>query len=92
MKFVKPTPEQISEYLKTEKNYDDFTAMGFADKFWNYYESKGWVVGKSPMKSWKAAVRTWELNIKNGRYQQSLNGNQPKPGTSEARIDAAKRW
>lgn len=88
--MIKPTPEEITAYLTKEKNYDDFTAMGFADKFWNYYESKGWVVGKSPMKSWKAAVRTWELNNKKYGNQQSSNGT--KPGTSEARINAAKNW
>ena len=31
-----------------------------AQSFVDFYESKGWVVGKSPMKDWKAAVRTWE--------------------------------
>jgi hypothetical protein len=29
-------------------------------RFWDFYESKGWVIGKSPMKDWRAAVRTWE--------------------------------
>lgn len=65
MKFIKPTSQEIAQFLTSEKNYDDFSAMGFADKFWNYYESKGWVVGKSPMKNWKAAIRTWEINKKN---------------------------
>ena len=30
-----------------------------AQKFSDFYESKGWLVGKSPMKSWQASVRTW---------------------------------
>ena len=33
-----------------------------AQQFFDYYESKGWKVGKSPMKDWKASVRTWEKN------------------------------
>jgi hypothetical protein len=28
-------------------------------KFINFYESKGWMVGKNKMKDWKAAIRTW---------------------------------
>ena len=35
-----------------------------AQQFIDYYESKGWVVGKAPMKCWKAAVRTWQARDK----------------------------
>ena len=30
-----------------------------ADRFVSFYESKGWMVGKNKMKSWKAAVSGW---------------------------------
>ena len=33
-----------------------------AERFYDYYESNGRRVGKSSMKDWKAAVRTWERN------------------------------
>lgn len=52
-RFVKPTVEQVRAYC-AENNYQ-INAADFVD----FYESKGWVVGKSPMKDWKAAVRTW---------------------------------
>src|SRR5690606_12299509 len=55
-RFIKPTVEEISAYCLERKNNVQ------AQKFFDYYESKGWVVGKSPMKDWKAAVRTWEKN------------------------------
>ena len=55
-KFKIPTIEQIREYCSIRRNSVD------PEKFWNYYQSKGWVVGKSPMKDWQAAVRTWEGN------------------------------
>lgn len=32
------------------------------EQFVNFYAAKGWKIGKSPMKDWKAAVRTWEKN------------------------------
>lgn len=53
VKFTKPTVEEVDDYCK-EKGYS-IDAAYFVD----YYESKGWLVGKTPMKDWKAAVRTW---------------------------------
>ena len=53
-KFTKPTIEEIEQYCKERNNNVD------AETFYNFYESKGWVVGKAPMKDWKACVRTWE--------------------------------
>ena len=52
-RFVKPTVEEVKTYCQ-EKGYNID-----ADRFVNFYESKGWLVGKTPMKDWKAAVRTW---------------------------------
>ena len=31
-----------------------------ARRFIDFYESKGWMVGSSPMRDWRAAVRGWE--------------------------------
>lgn len=55
-RFLKPTVEQIQDYCKERGNSID------AQYFFDYYESKGWLVGRTPMKSWQAAVRTWERN------------------------------
>lgn len=56
-RFVPPTVDEIAAYA-AEKNYQRVDA----DRFWNFYQSKGWKVGKSPMKDWKAAVCNWEYN------------------------------
>ena len=56
--FSKPTVAEISQYCKERKNNID------AERFFDYYESKGWKIGNTPMKSWQAAVRTWERNDK----------------------------
>jgi hypothetical protein len=53
-KFTPPTLEEVSAYCKERNNKVD------AEKFVNFYESKGWMIGKNKMKSWNAAVRTWE--------------------------------
>ena len=56
-RFVKPTTEDIENYI-IQNNYDTNPQL-FANRFYNFYESKGWVIGKAPMKNWKAAIRTW---------------------------------
>ena len=57
--FVKPTIIDINEYCKERKNNVD------ADTFFNFYESKDWLIGKNKMKNWKACVRTWEKSRNN---------------------------
>jgi hypothetical protein len=62
--FKKPTPEEVTSYAKS---------LGFeidGERFCAYYGSKGWVVGKSPMKDWRAAVVTWKRN----NLRESNNG------------------
>jgi hypothetical protein len=29
------------------------------EKFFNFYESKGWMIGRNKMKDWYAAARNW---------------------------------
>lgn len=71
--FVKPTLEECTAYANEKGfNWD-------ASRFYNYYESNGWRVGRNPMKNWKAAMSNW--NTKEPKYpQQSLfpttNSNQ----------------
>ena len=52
-RFSAPTVEQVQEYI-TEKGY-----QVDAERFVDFYASKGWKVGSSPMKDWRAAVRNW---------------------------------
>lgn len=66
-KFIKPTIEEIALYCKERNNSVD------ADKFYNYYESKGWVVGKVKMKNWKACVHTWEKSGYNNSSKKQDN-------------------
>ena len=57
--FVKPTIEQLKEYM-SEQGMNDI-----AENWLNHYEANGWMVGKNKMKDWKASVRTWKINQKN---------------------------
>ncbi len=53
-RFIPPSLNDIKNYCKERGNNID--AQGFLD----FYESKGWLIGKNKMKDWKASVRTWE--------------------------------
>lgn len=64
--FKKPTIQEISDYCKERKNNID------AESFFDYYESRGWFVGKYKMKNWQAAIRTWEKN----NFNSGKNGKQ----------------
>ena len=57
-RFQKPSLEDVREYCSSRSNHVD------PEQFFNFYESKGWLVGKTPMKDWKAAIRTWEKREK----------------------------
>jgi len=67
-RFVKPKIEEIMDYCEERQNNVD------AEKFYDYYSSNGWRVGKNPMKDWKASVRTWEKNT----TQEKEKVSQPK--------------
>ena len=56
--FKKPTLEEVKAYCEERKNNVD------PELFIDFYESKGWKVGKDSMKDWKACVRTWEKSQK----------------------------
>ena len=75
-KFTIPTPEEVQAYCDERKN----GILG--QQFCDFYSSKGWKIGKEPMKDWKAAVRTWEMR----RKDLSPSITQP-----QAQISAPKR-
>lgn len=54
-RFAPPSVEEIHEYM-VQRNFD---SLPEAEKFYDFYESKGWMVGKNKMKSWQAAIRNW---------------------------------
>lgn len=71
-RFLKPTREELN--LHAAKLMLPGPEV---DQFVNFYESKGWMIGKSPMKSWQAAMNGWKL-----RWEQERHANKPnsKPG------------
>lgn len=68
-RFLKPTLEEVQQYCQERNN--KVNPQSFID----FYESKGWYVGKNPMKDWKAAVRTWENNGYKNTDKSSIKRN-----------------
>jgi predicted phage replisome organizer len=71
-RFVPPSLEEVQAYCSERGNGID------AQAFIDFYASKGWMVGKTKMSDWKAAVRTWESrNRKQGKptYSTTDYGN-----------------
>lgn len=60
-RFTPPTLDEVEQYCLERANGID------AQTFIDFYESKGWMIGKNKMKDWKAAVRTWERKNKESK-------------------------
>ena len=58
--FVPPTVEEVEAYCRERKN--NISPQRFID----YYEARGWMLGNTPMESWKAAIRSWESGHTSG--------------------------
>ena len=60
--FAPPTLQEVIDELARQKVFNHVVQ---ATKFWNFYEAKNWMIGKNKMKSWKAAIKTWNFEKNN---------------------------
>ena len=67
----RPTLEEVQAYV-TEKGYSVD-----AESFIAFYESNGWKVGKNPMKSWRAALVTWQKRNAHASNAPQFNPQTP---------------
>ena len=72
--FTKPSLEEIKAYCSERNNSVD------PEAFYEHYETKGWLVGRTPMKDWQAAVRTWEIRDR----KESGRDDRPHTPTTES--------
>ncbi len=71
-RFTPPTKEEVADYCAEKKLSID------TERFIDFYESKGWMVGKNKMKDWKASVRNWARSEsvpaqRNTNHKKSIN-------------------
>jgi len=81
-RFTPPTLDDVSAYCEERGNHVD------PEQWFDHYTAKGWMVGKSPMKDWKAAVRTWEKSA--AKQQPAATVHQVKKTPEE--IELARRY
>ena len=71
-RFRPPTAEEVAAYCEERGNTVN------PEKFVNHYEANGWMRGKTKLKDWKAAVRTWEQNEDEKRARTGSNGSRAR--------------
>jgi hypothetical protein len=73
-RFTPPTLDEVIEQCnKTGASIDP---QGFID----FYESKGWMIGKNKMKCWKAAIRTWSRKEREKKQVQPVKQKREPTG------------
>lgn len=77
--IIPPKSEWVSAFCKERNNGIE------ADEFINFYESKGWLVGKSKMKDWQASIRVWEKN-------RNIKVNENKPVEKNEHEEVKSRY
>ena len=84
-RFNPPTVEEIAAYSTESNNPID------PDAFYDFYASKGWKVGSSPMKDWKAAVRQWHRrDVKEGK--EYVPPKTPEQQKKSEEMEIAEYW
>lgn len=89
--MIKPEIEECQKYA---------ISMGYTidvGKFYDYYEARGWRTTAGPMTDWKAAMRYWTSNAKNGqppkdREKLDENGNPLPPGITRTEWLKKRKW
>jgi len=76
--FVRPSRQQIHEYMLTLSTSADEESH----KFYDFYQSNGWKVGRNAMKDWQATARNW---IKR-------NGERKSGGPSATDLATDRNW
>lgn len=85
--IIPPSLEMVQAYCQSRNN--GINAQGFID----FYDSKGWVIGKSKMKDWQATIRTWERHQgeRSKPKPNALTQMMQRPTTTDELAELEKR-
>ena len=64
-RFQRPTLDEVTDYCRERNSTVD------PGEFIDFYDSKGWKVGSTPMKDWQAAIRNWERRANKSQANQT---------------------
>ena len=79
-RFTPPTLAEVQSYVAERHSPVD------PQEFIDFYESNGWMVGKTPMKNWKAACRNAE------KWERWAKTADPKEKTPDNSLAEFMRW
>jgi hypothetical protein len=74
--IIPPTLLMVCNFCNMRENNID------PEQFINFYNSKGWMIGKNKMKDWQSAVYTWEKNNKDKPQEESLDERLKRAGVN----------
>ena len=75
-RFSPPHIEDIEKQFLS-KDLSPEVAKKESQRFFHFYESKNWYVGKNKMQKWKSAVANWVLNMDStGTAYRKLSDNE----------------
>ena len=81
-RFTPPSLQEVTDYCKQRNNNID------PEQLIDFYQSKGWMVGKNKMKDWKAAIRTWERR-NNEKGDTNAKNERNKSLSAPERVERA---
>jgi len=81
-----PTFNEVVDCFKSKGVVDEIQHR----KFWNYYESNGWMVGKNKMRMWRAAVSGWVTREEERRRVPSSTQTRDSKTVAELKYESAK--
>jgi hypothetical protein len=79
--FTPPTKNEVEDYG---------TSINFtldAQSFLDYYATRGWKLGRTPMKDWRAAVRTWKNREAKDTATKEATHAQPLPAAARLTLE-----
>lgn len=80
-KFSPPSKIEVENYFKekiNESEWSETKSIAESKTFFDFYESKNWMVGKNKMSNWKSAISGWINRSKNNFKNNSNGKSNPK--------------
>ena len=84
---TRPKIEQVKNFFKKEG-----CEKRQAEKFFNHYESKGWVVGKDPIVNWRAAAKKWIINSEERKDHEEKQNRAHDQNWDNLNVNNDKRY
>lgn len=72
--------QEVREYCEKRDNGID------PEKFFEWYSARGWMLGKTPIKDWKACIRTWEISDREKKSKCNSEDDSPPPPAFNAKM------